>query len=142
MQLIGYGLSTGMLTESSLGNFKGIISFIKINFTTITQILIALSIATTTLIYLGFIALAKKSAKKSKILLITSYIILIANAIIFALMFIASASPEIYSIIDININTAQALFGLVNIIFGSSLILWKNQNSTTSTLSKSIGILL
>src|SRR3989338_8707825 len=74
MQLIGYGLSTGMLTESSLGNFKGIISFIKINFTTITQILIALSIATTTLIYLGFIALAKKSAKKSKILLITSYI--------------------------------------------------------------------
>jgi len=135
IQLIGYGLSTKAIPQDLSGALGKIISFIGLNFKSILSITSIITIITTTIIYFGFIYLSKKT--KSKSLKIFSWIILIVNFLVLMLTLSIYSFPTIYSSLGISLGVGETTLGIIGILFGISLILWKNEKRY---LSKSIGI--
>lgn len=134
IQLIGYGISTGAITETSAGSLSKIILIISQNFKNIVCIILFVLLITSSIIYFGFILLSKKTNSKS--LKIASSAILIINFLTLTLTLSIYALPDFYSTIGIKINTAQIFSGSIALLFGISLIFWKNK---LSILSKAIG---
>jgi|SRR3989344_1654643 len=136
IQLLGLGLSVGRIPKTLPNNIIQIINFIALNFKKIISTLLIINLILTSIIYIGFIYLSKKTNSRS--IKIASYVMLISNFLVFLLTLLIYNQSEIISIFNLKLNILDGTFGIINILFGILLITWKNKKSY---LTKSIGIL-
>jgi hypothetical protein len=136
VQLLNYALSQGMINTDSAGSFSQLIQFLSSNFKPIIIFLIIALISATSLIYVSFILLSKKMP--SKLLKISSCIILTINLTALMLTLLVYTSPAAYSRINFSVNKAEAVLGIAAILFGISFVGLKKLKSP---ILSSLGIL-
>ncbi len=127
IQLIGYGISTGNISD---------VVFLSAHFQGIVQILLVIGIIASTIVYGGYAILShekKESFPKS-----STYSLMIINFLVFIANFLFYSSQEIFNILNLNLGVMTSLLGVASIWFGCSLLIQRNK---IPSFPKSIGVL-